>query len=90
MRHLPRASEIANSRLALRVTGAVPGLRSVAGLAYARHFRRAQGAQRLFRGVYPSFDVAQTAAPPNAFVGFDSDGAVARLTHEKHIVFPHE
>lgn len=90
MRHLLRASEIANSRLALRVTGAVPGLRSIADLAYARHFRLARGTQRLFHGVYPSFKVAQAAAPTNAFVGFDSDGAVARLAHEKHIVFPYD
>jgi putative methyltransferase (TIGR04325 family) len=43
----------------------------VAHLVYEQHFARASGCQRLFRGVYPTFEDAKKAAPRTKPVRYD-------------------
>ena len=58
----------------------LPLARYVAHLVYEQHFARASGCQRLFHGVYATFDEAKRAAPKTKPVRYDD----AAFGYEKH------
>jgi putative methyltransferase (TIGR04325 family) len=65
----------------------VPPLRKWHRFAYEEHFFRAAKWERLFHGVYPTFEAAERAIPAGAQVGFDNDDAAHFLGH-KGSIFP--
>jgi hypothetical protein len=81
---------MSRQRQALELAENVPVLRNIADRVYTRHFMRARGMRRLFRGIYPNFVAAEAAIPAACLSGFDSELAVERLAHEKHIIFAHD
>ncbi|MBD5654877.1 MAG: methyltransferase, TIGR04325 family [Candidatus Eremiobacteraeota bacterium] len=72
----------------LRAVSRLPIVRDAAEVAYDRHFERAEGRLRLFRGIYPDFASAVAAIPPGRDVGYDNAASARRLLDEQDAVVP--
>jgi putative methyltransferase (TIGR04325 family) len=76
-----------SKRLIERVERALPPLRKWHRFAYEEHFYKVGTWERLFHGVYPTFDRARQAAPKAFKIGFDNEEAAHFLGH-KGSIFP--
>ena len=63
-----------------------PLLRKWHRFEYDQHFDRVYQWQRMFSGVYPSFEAAENAIPPGKIVGFDHSETAAFLGQRARIL----
>ncbi len=75
-------------RLVIKVGERVPLLRPALNAAYARHFNKAAGRIRIFRGVYPDFATAARDTPPHRQRGYDNDESAAAAIEDRRRIFP--
>jgi putative methyltransferase (TIGR04325 family) len=66
----------------------IPLLRAPLQLAYEQYFNRVHGAARLFSGIYPDFEAARRAIPPDRLQGYDNPASAKVLAHEMFRVLP--
>lgn len=69
----------------LNILRRLPLAHYVAHLIYEQHFARASGSQRLFRGVYATFEQARRAAPKTKPIRYD-DTAFGYEKHHRSIM----
>jgi putative methyltransferase (TIGR04325 family) len=65
-----------------RLERLLPPLRRWHRFAYEEHFFRASKWERLFHGIYPSFEAAERDIPSGSAVGFDNDEAAHFMGHK--------
>ncbi|MDB6084616.1 MAG: hypothetical protein JWN43_2497 [Gammaproteobacteria bacterium] len=66
----------------------VPLLRRPLEMAYGRYFNTLRGRIRLFSGVYPDYEAALRAIPPDRLVGYDNAPSARRVADELFRIFP--
>lgn len=64
-----------------RLERLLPPLRKWHRFAYEEHFYRVAKWERLFHGIYPTFEAAERDIPAGSTVGFDNDAAAQFLGH---------
>jgi putative methyltransferase (TIGR04325 family) len=74
-----------SKRLVDRIENFVTPLKKWHRFAYEEHFYRISEWERLFHGVYSTFDQAVQSVPDNFKVGFDNDDAAHFLGHKGSI-----
>lgn len=81
-RRLARAFALGASR--------VPFVRTVTSAVYERHFNRAAGRIRLFKGIYPDFPSALRAIPERRQSGYDNEDSATRVIDEWMQIAPYD
>lgn len=74
-----------SKRMVDRIEGLLPPLKIWHRFAYEAHFYRVYKWERLFHGIYPTFDCARQVVPKAFKIGFDNDEAAHFMGHKGSI-----